>query len=75
MSQPTKMDPGRVDHLAHGLFKKLLKTANPQLRPVLEFGCKMLEPEIKEVFAEELGPGTKAHAIGQRIIRAVEDKS
>ncbi len=68
-------DPGRVDRLAHGLFKKLIKTANPQLRPVLEFGCKMLDPEIAEAFKEDLGPGTKAHAIGQRIIRALEDKS
>jgi hypothetical protein len=75
MSQPTKVDPGRVDHLAHGFLKKRLKTVNPQLRPYLEFACKMLEPEIAEAFEEELGPGTKAHAIGQRIIRAVEDKS
>jgi hypothetical protein len=74
MSQSLKVDPGRVDHLAHGLFKRLLKHANPQIRPGIEFACKMLEPEIKEVFKEELGPGTKAHKIGQRIIRAVEDK-
>jgi hypothetical protein len=74
MSQPLKLDPGRVDHLAHGLFKKLLKTANPHIRPGLEFACKMLEPEIKEVLEEELGPGTQADRIGKRIIRAVEDK-
>jgi hypothetical protein len=63
---------GRVDHLAHAAFKKLLKTANPQLRPVLEFGSKLLNPEIAEVFREEFGPGTKAHEIGLRIIRAIE---
>jgi hypothetical protein len=67
-------DPGRVDHLAYGLFKKLLKTANPQIQPAVNFACKMLEPEIKEVFEETFGPGTQAHSIGQRIIRAVEDK-
>jgi hypothetical protein len=75
MSQSTKVDPGRVDHLAHGLFKKLLKTANPHVRPLIEFGCKILEPEIREVFEEEFGPGTKVDRIGRRIIRAMEDKS
>jgi hypothetical protein len=71
VSQPTKLDPGRVDHLAHGLFKKLLKTANPQI----QFACKMFNPEIEEAFEETFGPGTSAHKIGQRIMRAVEDKS
>jgi hypothetical protein len=71
VSQPTKVDPGRVDHLAHGLLKKGLKTAHP----AIQFVAKMLNPEIQEVLEEELGPGTAAHKIGQRIIRAVEDKS
>jgi hypothetical protein len=71
MSQPLKLDPGRVDHLALGLLKRRLKEVK---NPFVQFACKMMEPEIKEVLQEELGPGTQAHKIGQRIIRAVEDK-
>ncbi len=66
MSQSTQ---GRVDHLAKGVFKRLLKeVANPEVR----FACKMLEEEIDEAFTENLGPGTKAHEVGRRIIRAIE---
>lgn len=69
MSQPAKANTGRVDHLARGVFDKLLKKhANPQIR----FACKMLEDEIGEVFEETFGPGTKAHEIGRRVMRAIE---
>lgn len=67
MSEPVKVDTGRVDHLAKGVFEKLLKTANPEVR----FACKMLDEEISECFAENLGPGTQAHEVGRRIIRAL----
>ena len=71
MSEPMKVDPGRLDHLAHALFKKLLKMhANPEV----QFACKMLNPEIGECFAEHLGPGTEAHKIGQRFLRAIGEK-
>ena len=69
MSQSPKVEQGRVDHLAKGVFKRLLKeVANPEVR----FACKMLEEEIDEAFTENLGPGTKAHEVGRRIIRAIE---
>jgi hypothetical protein len=71
MSQQTKVAPGRVDHLAKGVFKRLLKeVANPEIR----FACKMLEEEIDEAFTENLGPGTQAHEVGRRIIRALGEK-
>jgi hypothetical protein len=64
-----KVEQGRVDHLAKGVFKRLLKeVANPEVR----FACKMIEEEIDEAFEENLGPGTKAHEVGRRIIRAIE---
>jgi len=67
MSQP--VDPGRVDQLGLGLFKGLVKKyANPELK----FTVAMLEEEIRDCFEENLGPGTKAHEVGRRIIRAVE---
>jgi hypothetical protein len=68
MSEPVKVDPGRVDHLAKGAFKKLLRHANP----TLQFACKLIEPEIDQMFEDELGPGTKAHRVGRRFIRAIE---
>jgi len=70
MSQTPKVDHGRVDHLAKQVFKKLLTRANPEIR----FACKMLEEEIDEVFEDELGPGTQAHEVGKRIIRAMEGR-
>lgn len=68
MSQP-KANPGRVDHLARGVFNKLVKK---QANPAIQFACKMLDEEIGEVFEETFGPGTKAHEIGRRVIRAIE---
>jgi hypothetical protein len=66
MSQSTQ---GRVDHLAKNVFKRLLReVANPEVR----FACKMLEEEIDEAFTENLGPGSQAHEVGRRIIRAIE---
>lgn len=60
---------GRVDHFAHGLFNKLLQAhANPEIR----FACRMFEGEIQQCFEENLGPGTTAHDVGQRIIRAMD---
>lgn len=67
MSQPVQ--PGRVDHLGLGLFKGLVKKyANPELK----FTVAMLEDEIQECFEDNLGPGTKAHEVGRRIMRALE---
>ena len=69
MSEIGKIDPGRVDHLAKGIFDRLLtKYANPELK----FTCRMLSDEITECFTEHLGPGTKAHDMGKRIMRALE---
>ena len=69
MSEPVKVDPGRVDHLARGVFNKLVKAhGNPELR----FACKLLEDEIGQCFEENLGPGTKVHEVGRRLIRALE---
>ena len=71
MSDIRKIQPGRVDHLAKGIFDRLLqKHGNPELR----FTCKMLQDEITECFEEHLGPGTKAHEIGTRIMRALGDQ-
>lgn len=70
MSQNPNMT-GRVDHLAARVFKTLLQRhGNPQTRIL----CKVFEDEITECFEENLGPGTKAHRVGSRLIRAVEGK-
>lgn len=67
MSEP--IQPGRIDQLAKGVFNRLLnRYANPELK----FTCRMLEDEIAECFTEHLGPGTQAHEIGKRIVRALE---
>jgi len=69
MSDPIKVDQGRVDHPGLGLFKGLVKKyANPELK----FTVAMLEDEIAECFEENLGPGTKAHEVGRRVMRALE---
>ena len=69
MSQSAKSQTGRVDHFAKGVLKHLLKAvANPQTR----FACKVFEKEIDEALQDNLGPGTQAHEIGRRIIRAME---
>ena len=71
MPDKPQVQPGRVDHLAKGIFDKLLTLhGNPELR----FTCKMLSDEITECFEENLGPGTKAHEIGKRIMRALENR-
>jgi hypothetical protein len=67
MAQPVQ--PGRVDRLANGVFKKLVdRYANPHIR----LACRLFEKEIGECFEEELGPGTKAHEVGNRIAHAIE---
>jgi len=67
-SQPL-IPPGRVDELAKHLFGRLVKKyGNPELK----FTCAMLQDEIEECFRENLGPGTKAHEIGRRVMRAIE---
>ena len=59
---------GRLDHLAKGVLNKLLKeVGNPEMR----FTCKVLEEEIDEALEENLGPGTQAHEVGRRILRAI----
>jgi len=69
MSEPVKVDQGRVDHLAKGLLKGLVKKyANPELK----FTVAILEDEIEECLTENLGPGTEAHKVGKRIMRALE---
>lgn len=68
MNQITKVDPGRVDHLALGVFDKLLRQyANPHVR----LACGLLSDEIAECFEEHLGPGTAAHDFGKRVIRVM----
>jgi len=69
MSEPVQ--PGRVDHFAKEAFKRLLRHANPQIR----FACKLIDEEIDQVFEDELGPGTKAHELGRRFMRAVEGEN
>jgi hypothetical protein len=67
MSQP--VTPGRVDHLAKGIFQKLVKR---QANPAIKLACNLFDEEITEAFEETFGPGTKAHEIGRRVIRAME---
>ena len=70
MAEPNKsIAPGRVDQLAKGIFDRLLERhGNPELK----FTCKMLSEEIQECFEDHLGPGTEAHKLGTRIMRALE---
>ena len=64
----TVQKQGRLDHLAKGVLNKLLKeVGNPEMR----FTCKLLEEEIDETLEENLGPGTQAHEVGRRILRAI----
>lgn len=69
MSQPANSNTGRVDHLARGVFNKLVKR---HANPVVQFACKMFDGEIDEAFEETFGPGTQAHEIGRRVIKAIE---
>lgn len=63
--KPLEVERGRVDHLAHGMFQKLLtKQANPEIRLI----CRIFEPEIRQCFEEHLGPGTRAHKAGKRLV-------
>jgi len=67
MSQPVQ--PGRVDDLAKNVLGELVKRyANPQIK----FACLMLSEEIEQCLQENLGPGTKAHEVGRRVMRAIE---
>ena len=69
MSEPAKVDQGRVDHLGLGIFKGLVKKyANPEIK----FAVALLEDEVKECFEEHLGPGTTAHEVGRRVMRVLE---
>lgn len=67
MSQPVQ--PGRLDELAKHLFKRAVKQYG---NPHLKFAVAVLDEEIDECFQENLGPGTKAHEVGRRVIRAIE---
>lgn len=63
------IEQGRVDHLGLGVFHTLVKKyANPELK----FTVAMLQDEIADCFEEHLGPGTPAHIVGRRIMRALE---
>lgn len=68
MKQPVNNSGHRVDHLAklalNGLARKY---ANPEAK----FALLFLEDEIDECLNRELGPGTAAHNVGQRIMRAL----
>jgi len=62
---------GRVDIATARAFQTLLnRYGNPQLR----LACRLLSGEIQECFTENLGPGTKAHQVGQRLLRVVGEK-
>ena len=62
---------GRVDIVAARAFDTLLKRhGNPQLR----LACKLLSGEIEQCFTENLGPGTRAHQVGQRLLRVVGER-
>lgn len=69
MSQSNSNNTGRVDHLAKAVFTKLVKR---QANPAVQFACKMFDEEIGEAFEETFGPGTTAHEIGRRVMRAIE---
>lgn len=71
MSEP--LQPGRVDQLAKGVVRKLIKEhRNPEVRNVLSTGLKFFEEEVDECLKENLGPGTTAHKLGQRIMRVLD---
>jgi hypothetical protein len=59
---------GRVDLVAARAFDVLLaRHGNPGLRVV----CRAFGDEIEQCFFENLGPGTKVHRIGARLLRAM----
>jgi len=67
VSQPVQ--PGRVDELAKQVFGQLVaRYGNPQIK----FTCAMLADEIAECFTENLGPGTKVHEVGRRLMKGIE---
>ena len=64
-----RVDPGRLDHLANGILKRLVaRHPNPAVHAV----CKIFGEEIDECLAENLGPGTKADQVGRKILRAFD---
>ncbi len=67
---PEEVNPvGRVDIVAGRVLDRLLaKHGNPMLRA----GCRAFAEEITECLTENLGPGTKAHKVGSKLLRAVE---
>ena len=67
MSQP--QDPGRVDHLARGIFNRLVRQ-HPN--PAVHMVCKLFDGEIAECFAENMGPGTKIDEVGRRLLKAFD---
>jgi hypothetical protein len=60
---------GRVDLVAAKVFDRLLERYG---NPMLKAGSRMFAEEIQDCFTENLGPGTKAHRVGSRLLRAVE---
>ncbi len=59
---------GRVDLVAARTFEVLLaRHGNPMLRAA----CRAYADEITECFTENLGPGTRAHRVGARLLRAM----
>ena len=70
MPDKPQVQPGRVDHLAKGIFQRLVsRHPNPAVHAV----CKIFGEEIDECMAENLGPGTKADQVGRKILRAFDD--
>ena len=67
MSQP--QDPGRLDHLARGIFNRLV---NRHPNPAVKIAARMFDQEIGECMEENLGPGTKADEVGRRILKAFD---
>ncbi len=64
----SQRQPGRVDHLAQGIFERLLaKYGNPALKVT----CHLVKKEIGECLEENLGPGTKAHQVGEKVADVV----
>lgn len=60
---------GRVDVAASRIFHTLLaKHGNP----VLKVGAAIFSDDIAQCFEKNLGPGTKAHKIGERMLRIVD---
>jgi hypothetical protein len=70
-AKPQGNPAGRVDLAASKVFHALLARHG---NPVLRTAAVLLSDNIAQCFEKELGPGTRAHQVGERMLRLIDAK-